>query len=44
MQSATPEIEYEEVKYEPSKVILKKLRDLENEIRADLDALEELRG
>lgn len=36
------EIEYEEVKYEPPKVILQKLRDLEDEIRADLDALEEL--
>lgn len=36
------EIEYQEVKYEPPKVILQKLRDLEYEIRADLDALEEL--
>ncbi len=28
------------VKYEHPKVILQKLRDLENEIQADLDALE----
>ena len=34
------EIEYEEVEYDPPKVILGKLRSLENEIRADLDALE----
>jgi type I restriction enzyme M protein len=33
---------YEEVKYEPPKIILQKLRSLEDEIRADLDALEEL--
>ncbi|MBD2207606.1 SAM-dependent DNA methyltransferase [Calothrix sp. FACHB-1219] len=38
------EVEYEEVKYEPPKVILQKLRDLEDEIRADLDALAELLG
>ncbi|WP_392477022.1 N-6 DNA methylase [Nostoc sp. C110] len=38
------EIEYKEVKYEPPKVILQKLRDLEDEIRADLDTLEELLG
>lgn len=38
------ETEYEEVKYEPPKVILQKLRDLEDEIRADLDALEGLLG
>ncbi|WP_231867031.1 class I SAM-dependent DNA methyltransferase [Anabaena sp. 4-3] len=38
------EIEYQEVKYEPPKVILQKLRDLEAEIRADLDALEGLLG
>jgi type I restriction enzyme M protein len=38
------EVEYEEVKYEPPKVILQKLRDLEDEIRADLDALEGLLG
>lgn len=36
------EIEYEEVEYEPPKVILQQLRDLEKEIRADLDALEGL--
>jgi hypothetical protein len=34
------ETEYEEVTYDPPKVILKKLRDLEDEIRQDLDALE----
>ncbi len=34
------EIEYEEVSYEAPGVILGKLRDLEDEIRADLDALE----
>ena len=38
------EIEYEEVEYEPPKVILKKLRDLEDEIRKDLDELEGLLG
>jgi type I restriction enzyme M protein len=38
------ETEYEEVKYEPPKVILQKLRALEDEIRADLDVLEELLG
>ena len=38
------EAEYEEVKYESPKVILQKLRDLEDEIRADLDALEGLLG
>ena len=38
------EIEYEEVVYEPPKVILQKLRTLEDEIRADLDALEEMLG
>lgn len=36
------EIEYEEVEYEPPKVILKKLRDLEDEISKDLDELEGL--
>ena len=34
------EIEYEEVVYDPPKVILKKLRDLEDKIREDLDELE----
>jgi len=34
------EVEYEEVAYESPKVILGKLRALEDEIRADLDALE----
>jgi len=34
------EIEYEEVKYKPPKEILKKLRALEDEIRANLDELE----
>ena len=38
------EIEYEEVEYEPPKVILKKLRALEDEIRNDLDELEALLG
>ncbi|MDY6990080.1 MAG: class I SAM-dependent DNA methyltransferase [Thermodesulfobacteriota bacterium] len=38
------EIEYEEVEYEPPKVILRKLRRLEDEIRADLDGLEEMLG
>jgi type I restriction enzyme M protein len=33
-------VEYDEVKYDPPKVILGKLRELEDEIRADLDALE----
>jgi type I restriction enzyme M protein len=36
------EVEYEEVQYEPPKVILQKLRALEDEIKADLDALENL--
>jgi type I restriction enzyme M protein len=36
------EVAYEEVQYEPPKVILQKLRDLEDEIRQDLDALESL--
>jgi type I restriction enzyme M protein len=38
------EVEYEEVKYESPKVILQKLRTLEDEIQADLDALEGLLG
>jgi type I restriction enzyme M protein len=38
------EIEYEEVQYDPPKVIIGKLRALEDEIRADLDALEEMLG
>ena len=37
-------MEYEEVEYEKPKVILQKLRDLEEEIRVDLDALEGLLG
>lgn len=36
------EVEYEEVEYDPPKDILKKLRDLEDEIQKDLDELEEL--
>ena len=36
------EIEYEEVEYEPPKVILGKLRSLEAEISSDLDKLEEM--
>lgn len=38
------EIEYEEVVYEPPLEILKKLRGLEDEIRADLDELETMLG
>jgi type I restriction enzyme M protein len=38
------ETEYAEVTYDSPKVILKKLRDLEDEIREDLDALEDLLG
>ncbi len=38
------EAEYAEVTYESPKVILQKLRDLEAEIRADLDELERLLG
>ena len=38
------EIEYEEVVYEEPKVILQKLRTLEDEIRSDLDALEGMLG
>ena len=38
------EIEYEEVTYEPPMVIVGKLRALEDEIRGDLDALEEMLG
>jgi type I restriction enzyme M protein len=37
-------IEYEEIEYEDPKVILTKLRTLEDEIRRDLDALEEMLG
>ncbi len=38
------EIEYEKVEYEPPKVILQKMRELENEIQQDLNDLEELLG
>lgn len=38
------EIEYEEVEYDPPRVILQKLRALEDEIRQDLDVLEGLLG
>ena len=38
------ETEYEEVSYDTPKVILKKLRDLEDDIRQDLDALEGMLG
>ena len=38
------EIEYEEVEYDPPKVILQQLRDLEDEIRKDLDELERMLG
>lgn len=36
------EIEYEEVEYDAPKEILKKLRELENEIRSDFDKLENM--
>ena len=38
------EIEYEKIEYESPKVILQKLRELENEICEDLNDLEELLG
>ncbi|WP_008308266.1 class I SAM-dependent DNA methyltransferase [Leptolyngbya sp. PCC 6406] len=38
------EIEYEEVQYDPPKVILQRLRELEDDIRQDLNALEEMLG
>ena len=38
------EVEYEEVTYEKPMVILQKLRELEDEIRGDLDVLEEMLG
>ncbi len=38
------EVAYEEVQYEPPKVILKKLRKLEKEISKDLDELEGMLG
>ncbi|MBE9160371.1 SAM-dependent DNA methyltransferase [Nodosilinea sp. LEGE 06152] len=38
------ETEYAEVQYDPPKVILQRLRDLEDDIRQDLDALEEMLG
>lgn len=38
------EIQYEEVEYEPPKVIIKKLRVLEKEIAKDLDELEGMLG
>ena len=38
------EIEYEEVEYEPPKIILSKLRSLEAEISSDLDELEKMLG
>jgi type I restriction enzyme M protein len=38
------EVAHEEVEYEPPKVILQKLRSLEDEIRTDLDELERLLG
>lgn len=38
------EIEYEEVSYEPPRVILQRLRELEAEISKDLDMLEEMLG
>jgi type I restriction enzyme M protein len=44
LSTATKEIEYEEVQYDPPQVILQRLRDLEDEIRQDLNALEEMLG
>ena len=38
------EIEYEEVEYDPPKEILQKLRELEDDIRKDLDELEGMLG
>jgi len=38
------EIKYEEVEYDPPKVILQRLRRLEGEISGDLDELEEMLG
>jgi type I restriction enzyme M protein len=38
------ETEYAEVQYDPPKVILQRLRDLEADIRQDLDALEAMLG
>ncbi|HAH08078.1 MAG TPA: DNA methyltransferase [Elusimicrobia bacterium] len=38
------EIAYEEVKYDPPKTIIKRLRGLEDEIRKDLDELERMVG
>jgi type I restriction enzyme M protein len=38
------EIEYEEIEYDPPKVILQQLRELEDDIRKDLDDLEGMLG
>ena len=38
------EIVYEEVEYDPPKVIIARLREYEDEIRADLDELEGMLG
>ena len=38
------EVEYEEVRYDPPKVILGQLRDLEEVIMSDLNELEEMLG
>lgn len=38
------EVEYDEVNYESPRLILQQLRSLEDEIRADLEVLEELLG
>ena len=37
-------IEYEEVSYDPPKVILAKLKEMEREIQKDLDELEGMLG
>jgi len=36
------ETAYEEVEYDPPKVILQRMRELEDEIRKDLDELERM--
>ena len=38
------EIDYEEMEYDPPEVILGRLKDLEEEIRHNLDELENLLG
>ena len=38
------EIQYEEIEYDPPKTILKRLNNLEDEIRSDLKELEAMLG